>query len=145
MALLAGCSSGQEWHPIYFSGFGVRHKPAPILKGAYGVLRVVLTTAVELGAIRVNPCAGVRVPKGSKGEMHFLIPEQVAALAEAMEHPNLKPAGDGALSVRADHCPEYALLVRFAAYTGMRAGEIDALRAGRVDLVGRAGHRQSRC
>ncbi|MGH9277870.1 MAG: tyrosine-type recombinase/integrase [Acidimicrobiales bacterium] len=47
----------------------------------------------------------------------FLTPEQVSALADAIK-------------------PEmYATLIRFAAYTGLRAGEIGALRVGRLDLL----------
>jgi integrase len=48
--------------------------------------------------------------------MLFLTPEQVQALADTID-------------------PHYATLVRFAAYTGLRAGEIGALRVGRLNLL----------
>src|SRR5437879_4553877 len=64
--------------------------------------------------------------------MHFLTPEQVALLADEIAHPPLNPLGGGH---RRHAYPEYGLLLRFAAYTGLRAGEIGALRVGRLDLM----------
>jgi integrase len=48
--------------------------------------------------------------------MHFLSAAEVERLAEAI-------------------VPPYGLLVRFAAYTGLRAGELAALRVKRLDLL----------
>jgi len=48
--------------------------------------------------------------------MLFLQPDEILRLAEAIT-------------------PTFRVLVLFAAYTGLRAGEIDALRVGRLDLV----------
>jgi integrase len=79
------------------------------------VLRLVLATAVADGALRANPCDGVRVPASPRAEMVFLGAEQIEALATAIDE-------------------RYSTLVRLAAYTGLRAGEICALRVGRVDL-----------
>ncbi len=83
------------------------------VRSARKVLRLVLATAVAEGAIRANPCDGSRVPASPRAEMVFLTPEQIEALATTI---------DG----------RYATLVRLAAYTGLRAGEICALRVGRV-------------
>lgn len=80
------------------------------------MLRLVLNTAEGSGAIRSNPCNGVRVPASPKVEMVFLSAEQIEALATTID-------------------PRYASLVRLAAYTGLRAGEICALRVGRLDLL----------
>lgn len=89
------------------------------VRGARKVLRLVLAVAQSEGAIRSNPCDGVRVPPSPKAEMVFLDAEQVEALAHAID-------------------PRYSTMIRVAAYTGMRAGEIEALRVGRTDLeVGR--------
>jgi integrase len=89
------------------------------VRGARKVLRLVLSTAQTEGAIRSNPCDGVKVPASPKAEMVFLTAEQVEDLALAID-------------------PQYSTLIRVAAYTGMRAGEIGALRIGRTDLtVGR--------
>jgi integrase len=79
------------------------------------VLRLVLATAVQDGALRSNPCDGVRVPASPRAEMVFLDAEQVEALATTIDE-------------------RYSTLIRLAAYTGLRAGEIGALRVGRVDL-----------
>ncbi|QYG90995.1 site-specific integrase [Iamia sp. SCSIO 61187] len=89
------------------------------VRGARKVLRLVLAVAQAEGAIRSNPCDGVRVPPSPKAEMVFLDAEQVEALAQTID-------------------PRYSTMIRVAAYTGMRAGEIEALRVGRTDLeVGR--------
>jgi integrase len=83
------------------------------------VLRLVLATAVADGALRANPCDGVRVPASPRAEMAFLTAEQIEALATTIDE-------------------RYSTLIRLAAYTGLRAGEICALRVGRVDLdIGR--------
>jgi integrase len=85
------------------------------VRGARKVLRLVLAAAEGSGALRTNPCNGVRVPASPKADMVFLTAEQVESLAAAIN-------------------PRFSTLVRFAAYTGLRAGEICALRVGRVDL-----------
>lgn len=86
------------------------------VRGARKVLRLVLATAEGSGAIRSNPCNGVRVPMSPKADMVFLTPEEVEVLAGVID-------------------PRYATMIRFAAYTGLRAGEIGALRVGRVDFL----------
>jgi integrase len=88
------------------------------VRNARKVLRQVLATAQAAGAIRTNPCDGARVPTSPRQEMAFLSPDEIEALATAIG-------------------PRFDTLVRFAAYTGLRAGEICALRAGRVDLTNR--------
>ncbi len=71
------------------------------VRNARKVLRLVLGTAQGSGAIRTNPCDGVRVPASPKTEMVFLTPEQVERLAAAIG-------------------PRHATLVRFAAYRSAR-------------------------
>jgi len=85
-------------------------------KHAYYVLYAVLEAAIQAGALVRNPAAGVRAPRGRSREMHFLSAAEVERLAEAI-------------------VPPYGVLVRFAAYTGLRAGEIAALRVKRLDLL----------
>lgn len=102
------------------------------VRAALLVVRRVLATAISGGAIRSNPVDGIRKPRSNREEMHFLTPEQVALLAEEIAHPPLNPVGG---EHRRRAYPEYGLLVRFAAYTGLRAGEIGALRVGRLDLM----------
>jgi integrase len=85
-------------------------------KHAYYVLFAVLEAAIQAGALLRNPAAGVRVPRSRRREMQFLSAAEVERLAEAI-------------------VPPYGLLVRFAAYTGLRAGELVALRVKRLDLL----------
>lgn len=88
-----------------------------VVQIAVQVVRHVLNAAAEGGGLRANPAHAMRLPKAAKGDTLFLRPEQIAALAEAIK-------------------PEmYGTLIRFAAYTGLRAGEIGALRLRRVDLL----------
>jgi integrase len=86
------------------------------IRTVFNVLRLVFATAAGSGAIKVSPCKGVRLPRSERDEMLFLAPEQIVRLARAIT-------------------PPYGTLVTFAAYTGLRAGEIDSLRVGRVDLL----------
>lgn len=86
------------------------------IHAAVKVTRLVLNTAVEGGAIKANPATRLRLPRLEKTEMQFLTPEQVAMLAETIASP-------------------FGTLVRFAAYTGLRAGEIGALKVRRLDLL----------
>jgi integrase len=59
----------------------------------------------------------VRLPRVVREKPVFLDHDQVAMLAEA--------------------CGRYGLLVRFLAYTGLRWGEVSALRVSRLDLLRR--------
>ncbi len=89
---------------------------ASTLHAAIKVARLVFGIAADAGAIRANPASQLRLARPARTEMLFLTPEQVEWLARAIT-------------------PGYASLVRFAAYTGLRAGEIGALRVGRLDLL----------
>jgi integrase len=90
-------------------------------KHAYHVLAAVLEAGVQAGGLTRNPASGVRIPRGRRPAMHVLDAGQVEQLADAIESP-------------------YGTLVRFAAYTGLRAGEIVALRLKRLDLLRGAVH-----
>ena len=89
---------------------------ARLVHGALQAVRHVATTAQGAGALRANPCDGVKVPRLPKREAVFLTPAQILDLARAVREP-------------------YGTLVTFAAYTGLRAGEIGGLRVGRVNLL----------
>jgi integrase len=95
------------------------------------VLRLVLREALRADAIRRNPADGIRIPRGDRQEMVFLSPEEVFALADSVAHP-LRPRSQPQRAY-----PGYGLLVRFAAFTGLRAGEIAALRIGRLNPLHR--------
>ncbi|MHB8263124.1 MAG: tyrosine-type recombinase/integrase [Acidimicrobiales bacterium] len=93
-----------------------------------------LNTTVLAGAIPASPCQHVPLPRAPKSPQHILTIEQVEMLAREIENPPRRPAGSGAKSPAQDSYPEYGLLVRVAAYGGLRAGEIGALHRKRVDI-----------
>jgi integrase len=105
------------------------------VRGVRAVLRLILGTAVDAGALAANPCTGLKVARPMSAEMHFLTYEQVEELACAITTPTLKPAGHGAQPHWRTVRPELGLLIRFAAYTGLRAGEIAGLRVGKIDFL----------
>ena len=86
------------------------------VRNAHQVLSQILAAGVEGGRIARNPAAGVRLPRIVQRDMHFLAARQVEDLAAAID-------------------PRYELLVRFAAYTGLRAGELVALRVRHLNLL----------
>lgn len=93
------------------------------VKNTLTVFRAVLATAVESRLVAQNPAAGVRLDRAKakrarqtrQQDRVFLSAVQVHELAEAMPAP-------------------YGVLVRFASYTGLRAGEIVGLRVDDLDL-----------
>jgi integrase len=103
----------------------------PSLLGAYRVLRLVLGYAVDTGKLRSNPCnRKVRLPSMAEREMCFLTHEQVELLASTI---SFRPAvSKHAIPIVR---PDLGVLIRFAAYTGLRAGEIAALRVRNLDLA----------
>lgn len=82
------------------------------------VLRQVLELAHTSGAIKSNPCDGLRLPRATQMEPVSLSAEQVELLARATR-------------------PPYDLLVRLVAATGLRPSEVCGLRVGRVNLMKR--------
>ena len=86
------------------------------VRNAYACLRNALNTAVRYGWIRSNPCMTIDLPRQRREEMLFLTAEEVRAVAEKID-------------------VHYRVLVYVAAYTGLRAGELLALRRQDVDLL----------
>jgi integrase len=101
---------------------------ASTIRKRYRVVYGVLRQAVKGKAVPENVAVGVDLPTSRRDEKVFLTAAQVEALAEAISAPRRDPE---------TYYPEHALRVRWAAYTGMRAGEIAGLRAGNVDLLRR--------
>lgn len=89
----------------------------PGIENAFGLLRQLLSAAVEDGRIPRNPCDGVKLPKRQHADRGYLTHAQVVALADAVER-------DGRV-------------VRFLAYTGLRWGEMAALRVCDFDMLRR--------
>ena len=87
--------------------------PATV-KGAYLTCSQVFNQAVVDGIIARTPCLDVRLPSDRRHEeQHFLTAAQVNDLAAAITE-------------------RYRPLVLAAAYTGMRAGELEALKVARL-------------
>jgi integrase len=77
--------------------------------------------AVRHSLVTRNPCTGTPLPTATTDEQfvaQILTPEQVEALATHLD----------------EHAP-YGLIVRMASYTGLRAGEMAALRIRDVNLL----------
>jgi integrase len=74
----------------------------------------VLSEAVELGVIRTNPAVRLRLPAPPRASQVVLNAGEINTLAHAID-------------------PHYRLAVMVAACTGVRAGELWALRRGDVD------------
>lgn len=96
------------------------------------VLRLVLELARRSGAIKVNPVEGVKAPKKPLGQMVFLNADEIMTLADEVTRPPIKRGGG---ENRRRTYPERGLYVRFAGFSGLRSGEIVALRTEAVDLL----------
>ncbi len=90
------------------------------MRGAYISLSKVFAYAAKHRLIATNPCDVVEQPRVAKADRAFLDPDQVRAIADKL-----------------DTFEPYGLIVRFAAYTGLRAGELAALRIRDVNLLHR--------
>lgn len=93
-------------------------KPATVSQ-AYRTLNRVLSAAVDNELLGRNPLRGVNPPRSDSEPMRFLTHSDVATLAAAIDE-------------------RYRALVLVAAYCGLRAGELSALRRKHVDLLRRS-------
>ncbi|UIJ33371.1 tyrosine-type recombinase/integrase [Allobranchiibius sp. GilTou73] len=90
---------------------------------AVGALNQACRMAIRRGWLATNPCAGLDLPSPTAAgvvpfQAVFLTPAQVESLATAL----------------ADQ-PPYDLIIRVAAYTGLRAGEIAGLQVRDINLL----------
>lgn len=91
--------------------------PATVTK-MLQVLSKAMNAAVDSELIASSPCDRVKPPRVERTEMRFLTPDQVAALADAIDE-------------------RYRAMVLIGAYCGLRFGEMAALRVERVDILQR--------
>ncbi len=110
-----------------------QRSPATVRK-IYRVLSLVLALAVSDGRLARNPATGVRLPRPVAPEHRYLTHPQVDALADAAAGPS-EPSKHGRHDER--RSAQYRLIVLFLAYTGVRFGELAALRVGRIDFLRR--------
>ena len=90
---------------------------ASTVRQAHRVFSLLLALAVRDGRLTRNVAVGVRLPRVGRADKVFLTHAQVGELATAAE--------------------PHGLIIRVLAYTGMRWGELAALRVRRVDLARR--------
>jgi integrase len=92
------------------------------VKATYQIVAQIFAQAALDGLVARSPCVGVELPRDRRREeMCFLEPEQVNALANAIDD-------------------RYRALIYTAAYGGLRAGELGALTVRRLDLLARTLH-----
>ena len=91
---------------------------AVTLAKAYRLLKTIMTTAADDGAIRRNPCRIKGGGSESSPERHVLTVAQVFALGDAI-------------------APRYRALVLLATFTSLRWGELCALRKSDIDMEAR--------
>jgi integrase len=82
--------------------------PATVTR-CLGVVKKLLTDAVSEGLIAANPAIGVKPPRPVRAERRFLTVGELARLEEAID-------------------PRWAIVVPFGTTTGLRIGELAALR-----------------
>lgn len=89
---------------------------AASVRNAYRVLARIMSEAEQSRMVPTNPAAKVALPRTGRREMRFLTPAEVSRLAEAIE-------------------PRYRALILMAGWTGLRWGELAALRIAHLDLL----------
>lgn len=109
----------------FILGLQERGLTPPTIRHHYVVLRSVLAYAARKKAIAINPARDAELPTDKstgriKPEQMFLTEQQVANLAAAL-----------------DRTEPYPLMIRFMAYTGLRAAEVAGLNVGDLDLLRR--------
>ena len=116
---------------VWVTALASEHSPATVQK-IHRVLSLVLDMAVKDGRLARNVASGVNLPRVGKREHRYLTHEQVDDLATATGYPS-EPSKHSSLDTRTNET--YRLVVLFLAYTGVRFGEMAALRVGRLDLA----------
>ncbi|MGH9045338.1 MAG: tyrosine-type recombinase/integrase [Acidimicrobiales bacterium] len=102
---------------VLVAGLTAAGKAPSTVKAVYLTVSQVFAQAVLDGIIAKTPCAGIALPRERHTEMHFITPGQVNDLADAIDD-------------------RYRALVYTAAYGGLRAGELVALRLSNLDVLG---------
>ena len=105
------------------------------------VLRAICAEAVKRDLIAVSPCAKVDRVKVGKPKIVIPTTAEVEQLVVVLaEQRRAEDAERASTSRAASDLPPWDLLVEFAAYTGLRAGEVAGLRVRNMDTEARAVH-----
>jgi integrase len=99
----------------WISELSSKRAPGTVI-AVYPTFSKMMKTATIEGRLLRSPCIGIDLPRDRRSEMRFLTPEQVARLVGTIDE-------------------RYSALVYFAAYSGLRYGEIAALRIERANLL----------
>ena len=83
---------------------------------AYQLLSVVMSAAVNDGLIASSPCRGVKLPRLEEDAPRALTAKKMHRLADTID-------------------PHHRVLILTAAFTGLRFGELAALRVANLDLL----------
>ena len=105
----------------FLAGLPSSLSPSTVRK-VHATLSALFTEGIRSGAVRVNPCRHQRLPRSVRQESVIVTAEEAESLAlSAMKQVS------GGESAR--------VAVRLAFYTGLRAGELWALRRRDVDML----------
>ena len=115
---------------VWVTALTQEHSPATVQK-IHRVLCLILDMAVKDGRLNRNVATGVNLPRVVKHEHLYLSHDQVDDLAQACGYP---PDASKHSSYDTRTNEMYRLVVLFLAYTGVRFGEMAALRVSRLDL-----------
>ena len=107
---------------------------AATIENALGLLRALTDMAVIDRRIPLSPLVGIKPPRRRHQSRGYLTHDQVDALATAIRTQVIHRRGGSVVS--ADR-PDHETVVLLLAYTGLRWGEMAALRVGAVNLVRR--------
>jgi len=86
--------------------------PRATVRKVHRVFSLLLKTAMKDGRLGRNPADDINLPRVTQGQRRYLSHDEVRLLAEA--------------------CAPHELVVLFLAYTGVRFGEMAALRVGHL-------------
>jgi len=118
---------------VWVTSLSKTQAPASVRK-IHRVLSLILDMAVKDGRLSRNVAEKVNLPRPVKHEKRYLTHGQVEDLAHACAYP----ADVSKHRALDEHTNEmYRLVVLFLAYTGVRFGEMAALRVRRLDLMTR--------
>jgi integrase len=126
----------------FVSSLSQRREPGTV-RNVYAALRNCLNTAVRLRMLSTNPCQGVRLPRSPREQQLFLTPAEIQLLATEISRPVAMhggkpvrlPSGEPRRQKPHPSHQQHKILVLTAAYTGLRSGELLALRREDVDLL----------